>query len=146
MKPSTYTKALADKIAARLGTGETLADICRDKGMPAVRTISDWRAAHPEFDTAFLSARSEGFDAIANRVRATARGKKSKDGGDSSGDVQRDKLIIETDLKLLAKWDSRRYGDRVQLEHSGGISSLSDEQIEERLRKLMAEESGGEFA
>jgi hypothetical protein len=42
----------------------------------------------------------------------TARGKDAQDGGDSSGDVQRDKLIVDTDLKLLAKWDPRRYGER----------------------------------
>jgi hypothetical protein len=41
-------------------------------------------------------------------VALTARGK-----GDSTGEVQRDKLIVETDLKLLAKWSPKRYGDKV---------------------------------
>ena len=31
--------------------------------------------------------------------------------------VQRSKLRIETRLKLLAKWDPRRYGDRLALDH-----------------------------
>jgi hypothetical protein len=52
---------------------------------------------------------------IAARTRETARGF-----GDSSGDVQRDKLIIETDLKLLAKWDPKRYGDRLDLGNADG--------------------------
>lgn len=60
-----------------------------------------------------------GYDAIADRVRKTARGKIEADGGESSGDVQRDKLIIDTDLKLLAKWDPKRYGEKVTQEHVG---------------------------
>lgn len=114
MNPSKFTQALADEICERLSEGQPLAWICRDKHMPARRTVSDWRKAHPEFDEKFLTARDDGYDAIAERTRATARGKTDEQGGDSSGDVQRDKLIIETDLKLLAKWDPRRYGDKLQ--------------------------------
>lgn len=68
-------------------------------------------AAHPAFSADIARARLDGFDAIARRARLTARGK-----GDSSGDVQRDKLIVETDLKLLAKWDPKRYGDRINVD------------------------------
>jgi hypothetical protein len=41
------------------------------------------------------------------------------DGGESTNDVQRDKLIIETDLKLLAKWNPKKYGDKVNVEATG---------------------------
>lgn len=64
-----------------------------------------------EFSAAIAHARLEGFDAIARRIRATARGR-----GDSTQDIQRDKLIVETDLKLLAKWDPKRYGDRLNVD------------------------------
>ena len=41
-------------------------------------------------------------------MRRVANGEKAKDGEPmlSTGDVQRDKLIVDLDLKLLAKWDS----------------------------------------
>lgn len=39
-------------------------------------------------------------------------------GGDSTGDVRRDRLIVDTDLKLLAKWDPKRYGESFQLRHA----------------------------
>jgi hypothetical protein len=32
------------------------------------------------------------------------------------------KLQIETRLKLLAKWNPRKYGDRVGIDHAGGVS------------------------
>lgn len=116
-RPSLFTQELADELCRRVAAGETLASICREPGKPAVQTVNDWRNANAVFSVAFGRARIDGFDAIAERLQHTARGKGAAEGGDSSGDVQRDKLIIETDLKLLAKWDPRRYGDRVT--HSG---------------------------
>jgi hypothetical protein len=83
--------------------------------MPCSRTVNEWKNTNEEFSSAIAGARASGFDAIAARTRLTARGKTSSEGGDSSGDVQRDKLIIDTDLKLLAKWDPKRYGDKVAL-------------------------------
>jgi hypothetical protein len=105
---TTATPQAKQAILDRLSEGEPLAAICRDKTLPSVRVVSDWKAADETFASGFARARDIGHDAIATRLRDTARG-----AGESSGDVQRDKLIIETDLKLLAKWD-KRYGDRTQ--------------------------------
>lgn len=116
-RPSKFTQEIADELCLRVGAGETLASICREAHMPAVNTVNDWRRDDETFSGAFGRARLRGFDAIAERLQHTARGKGAAEGGDSCGDVQRDKLIIDTDLKLLAKWDPRRYGDRVT--HAG---------------------------
>lgn len=106
-RPSLYTQEIADEICERLSNGEPMAQICRDEGMPAARTVRDWAKQNEALAAAIACAREDGFDTIAARVRETARGK-----GESTADVQRDKLIIETDLKLLAKWDPKRYGDK----------------------------------
>jgi hypothetical protein len=42
-------------------------------------------------------------------------------GGIDGGDVQNRKLRIETRLKLLAKWDPKRYGERVAV---GGAEDM----------------------
>jgi len=105
--------ALVPIICARLATGEPHTVILRDLGLK-VRTVNDWRAQDESIAAQFDEARDLGYDAIAQRSRLTARGKGEVDGGDSTGDVQRDKLIIDTDHKLLAKWDPRRYGDKLQ--------------------------------
>lgn len=112
--PRKYDRdEMVPAICARLATGEPLAVICRDLGVP-VRTVNDWRAQDGAIAAQFDEARDLGFDAIAWKSREIARGR-----GDSTGDVQRDKLIIDTDHKLLAKWDPRRYGEKQQLEHTG---------------------------
>jgi hypothetical protein len=123
-RPSTFTQKAADEICERLSKGEPLAVICRDGHMPGYRTVYDWKDADPAFAANIACARDDGYDAIAIGTRETARGI-----GDSTGDVQRDKLIIDTDLKLLAKWDPRRYGDRVALTGADG-GAVKIERIE----------------
>jgi hypothetical protein len=79
--------------------------------------VWDWEQVDETIAQAIARAREDGGDAIAQRARETARG-----AGDSKGDVQRDKLIVETDLKLLAKWHPKRYGDMNTTKHEGGIN------------------------
>lgn len=128
---SLYTPELADELLRRLSGGEPLAQICRDPHMPSVNTVSDWKKAHPDFGTRFGTARDEGFDEIAADCLRIAdepqigETETSKEWGTEvkKGDMyDHRKLRIETRLKLLAKWDPRRYGDRIHTEHSGSMS------------------------
>lgn len=144
MTASTYTCELADEVVEWISAGKPLMGYCRQPGKPGQSTVHDWRKAHPDFDERYLKAKDEGYDEIANRTRMTARGKGEDDGGDSTGDVQRDKLIIDTDLKLLAKWDPRRYGDRLQLANDPDLplTKIDDKALDERIAELMAKGQG----
>lgn len=124
-RPSDYSQATADAICARLSAGEPLAHICRDEGMPAVRTVSGWKAAHESFSADIARAREEGYDQIAASCLDIADEVafdtiESKDGMRANTEwISRSKLRIETRLKLLAKWDPKRYGDKVTTELTG---------------------------
>lgn len=144
-RPSTFSQAIADEICARLAKGEPLAVICRDEDMPAVRTVSDWKAAHEGFATDIACAREEGYDKIAadclqiaddgwNDTYLDDEGNKRTD----TDVIQRSKLRIETRLKLLAKWDPKRYGDKITQELTGAdgkpiqvqtAAALTDDQL-----------------
>lgn len=102
-------------IATQLEEGIPLAEICRQEGMPNTATVWKWEEEDESLKQRIARARKIGFDAIAANTRKIARGEE----GFSSGDVQRDKMMIDTDLKLLSKWDSGRYGERVTQEHTG---------------------------
>jgi len=117
-------EAILAKILPRLADGEPLSVICRDIGFER-RTVNKWREEDPEIDARMQAAKDDGYDAIAQRTRATARGDHRK-GKDSATCVMRDKLTVETDLKLLAKWDPKRYGEKVEHKHEGGISVTID--------------------
>lgn len=138
-RKTTYTEALAAEIVSRLSEGETLQDICRSPGMPKVRTVNDWAQNMPKFGADFARARADGFDAIASEAKRIAdtpvEGVEYVTKADGSTEERRGdmlghrKLQIETRLKLLAKWDPKRYGEKQQIEHSGSIG------IGERMRR-----------
>jgi len=124
-RPSTFTQEIADEICRRLAQGEPLAQICRDDNMPAVRTVSDWKKASEAFSADFACAREEGFDQIAadclDIADETSNDTLCTEHGDRPNTewISRSKLRIETRLKLLAKWDPKRYGDKVTQELTG---------------------------
>lgn len=127
-RPSKFTPAILAEICERLSNGEPMAQICRDDGMPDATTVWRWGEADPDVSQAIARAREQGFDAIAvDALRIADDGINDKQ-VDADGRVvvdhdvvQRSKLRVETRLKLLAKWDPKRYGDRQQVEHSGKI-------------------------
>ena len=108
--PSKKDPELIDSVLERVARGEPLAPILREPGMPHYTVWYDWCRADEALSLAYARARATGYDHIAITARETARGR-----GESSGDVQRDRLVIETDLKLLKCWDPKRYGDKVAL-------------------------------
>jgi hypothetical protein len=141
-RKSTYNAKDAAEIVERLSKGEPLAVICRDEHMPAYRTVYRWMDENAEFSASIASARVDGFDAIAaeclsiadtpeegEETTVKADGAIEKRTGDMLGHR---KLKIETRLKLLAKWDPKRYGDRQQVEHSVAVPEELAEWLDRR--------------
>jgi hypothetical protein len=133
--PTKYTPELVQEICERLCKGEPLAQICRDKHMPSDHTVRNWGDSMEEVASAIARAREVGFDYIASgclEIADDSRNdyieKLAEEGDDSAvkarsfdaEHVQRSKLRIETRLKLLAKWDPKRYGERLGLTDGEG--------------------------
>lgn len=130
-RPSKRTPALIDQICARLSKGEPMASICRDDGFPDPSTVWDWAQADDTVSQSIARARERGFDAIAAECLDIADDGRNDfvDKLNADGEVigrtldaehvQRSKLRVETRLKLLAKWDPKRYGEFVRSEVSG---------------------------
>lgn len=127
-RPSKFTQELADEIVHRISTGEPLRQICRDPHMPGWRTIYDWQDADKAFSARIAHARELGEEAIAQECLDIADDaqndwmeKHGRDGNEfyviNGEHVQRSKLRIETRLKLLAKWNPRKWGEKVDLNH-----------------------------
>jgi hypothetical protein len=146
-RPSKFTPALAAEICARLGKGEPLTIICRDEHMPSDGTVRAWQGADANFSDDIACARARGFDAIALEALAIADATLHDTIEVGSGDntreaantewISRSKLRVETRLKLLAKWDPKRYGDKQQVEHSGSMT------LEQLVKASMAPPDAG---
>lgn len=118
-RPSSFTPELGRLICERLSKGEPLAVICRDDNMPAVRTVSDWKLVDANFSADFVRAREDGFDALAAEcleiADETSGDTIMTEGGERANSewISRSKLRVETRIRLLAKWDPKRYGEKM---------------------------------
>ena len=120
-RPSKYTPELAKEICERLSDGEPLRQICRDDHMPAWQKIYEWMVRDEELSGAIARAREQGYDAIAedllNIADTPLMGETETSSANGLTITRQDmlghrKLQIETRLKLLAKWNPKKYGDR----------------------------------
>jgi hypothetical protein len=95
--------------------------------MPHWTVVYDWQAANKDFYLRIAHARELGEEAIAaeclNIADNAANDWMEAHGQDDVGyklngeHIQRSKLRIETRLKLLAKWNPRKWGEKVDLNH-----------------------------
>lgn len=138
---TTFTPEKATEICEKLSQGIPLAVICREEGMPAVRTVSDWKSAHPSFAADFVRAREEGFDALAAQCIEIADDEEhdwtltKKGPVVSEVAIGRARLQVDTRLKLLAKWYPAKYGEKVDVTTGGESMNLG---ADERAAKLQA--------
>ena len=141
-RPSKYTPEIAQEMCNRLAEGEPLRQICRTEGFPAWQTVYDWMYRDDALGEkgvglsgAIARARELGYDAMAEECLIIADnhqlGMKEITTVDAKGNesvsysredmLGHRKLQIETRLKLLAKFNPKKYGDRLAL--AGDASS-----------------------
>ena len=150
-KQSSYSPAIAQTICEQLAEGIPLREICRQPGMPAWRTVYDWMYQDEELTAAIAKARDLGWDAIAEdclRIADTpAYGQEITESEDEEG-VKRAtvkktdmlghrKLQVETRLKMLAKFNPKKYGDRVAL--AGDPDAPLKMEVESEAERLFSE-------
>jgi len=136
---------IREKIITGISEGIPLAVICREDGMPSVTTVWNWEQEDAELAESIARARLIGFDAIAAEALHIADtpviGEEITDCKDGRTIKRADmlghrKLQVEARLKLLAKWDPKRYGDRPEImiqnnnSNAGGMIELRPEQDE----------------
>ena len=116
-----------DEIVEWISNGQTLREYCRIEGNPAFRTIYNWLEKDKDFSARFAQARDVGGDVIAEEaleIIDTFPIEAVSDSGSrlDAGHVAWLKNRAEMRLKLLAKWNPKKYGDKVGVEHSGSIA------------------------
>jgi hypothetical protein len=144
-KTGKYTPELITEIFRRISLGESLLQICRDEGMPTRQAVYDWVHGDETLALQFARAREEGCDAMAEEALHISNtphiGKKkvyssgAEDDEDSMTVTEEDmlghrKLQIETRLKLLACWNPKKYGTKVQMGGDPGNPIKIEAQVE----------------
>ncbi len=121
------TKMAAD-ICASLASGEPLVRICKDESKPHVSTVYRWIAANDAFRDMYVRAREDQADTLADEIVAIA-----DDGSNDTYEkdgvvltdhevVARSKLRVDARKWVAAKLKPKKYGDKVDVAHSGGMT------------------------
>ena len=170
-RTSTFTDELAAEICEEIAEGAVLSAVCAKDGRPSMRTVLRWLDRYDGFAKLYDRAREIRADVWGDEIILISDDRSDdyvdKIRGDGSVDrvldaehVQRSKLRVDARKWLMAKAAPRRYGERLDLNHSGGIkldsdpdlSDLADDELavmrlllvkaEEARRARLAEEAG----
>lgn len=106
--PSTYSREIAEEICWRLAQGQTLKSICMLNHMPNITTVFDWEARHGEFAQMSARAREHGTHVLADQCIEIA--------DDPLMDPADKRVRIDTRIRLIGKWNAKRYGDKIEHE------------------------------
>ena len=109
-----FTAELAAHICAEMATGRSLRSICRDDNMPAESTVRLWAVEDRDgFAAQYARAREAQMEALGEDLLDIS--------DNESGDPQRDRLRVDARKWLMSKIAPKRYGDKLDLEHSGKV-------------------------
>lgn len=113
--------------------GKTMASFCRRSGSPKIQTIYEWLRTDLAFSEDLREAKFVGYDVMSQDCLEIAD-------FENMNDVSRARLRIETRLKLLARWDTARYGDKILVGGDGGdpIRVMNDGQVMDEIMGLLA--------
>ena len=104
--PAKKNPKLIEEVLSRIAQGETLAALGRELDFHP----NNWRLWCSEDEAlgiAYAQARDVGADVIADDVMQIVDSVPAQ-----SEEIQRAKLRAEMRLKLLAKWNPKKYGDK----------------------------------
>ena len=143
-RPSDYSEEIADEICSRITRGESLTAICADKEggwLPSESTVYRWLEAHGEFREKYARAREAQADKFFDEIIAIADAPNAsidpETGSPVIRDPQRDRLRVDARKWVASKLAPKRYGDKLELEHSGSIN-LTPEHRRAEIDKLLA--------
>lgn len=144
-----------EEIAQRVAEGESLKAVCKLLDVPFSQ-VRRWISADVGRLDLYEQAQAFYADALADEALAiadhTEEGTRTKETADGTETITEDmlghrKLKIETRLKLAAKWNRGRYGDSLQVQHTGetvvrltfGVGGVPDQTLPALVGSSVAE-------
>jgi len=127
------TAAHKATICERIANGESLKAICEDEGMPSKSLVFEWLGQDADFVDRYARAREAQADAVFDDILTIADDglndwmeRKNADGANigwmENGEaLRRSQLRIEARKWMAGKLRPKKYGDKVDVEHTGAL-------------------------
>jgi terminase small subunit-like protein len=141
-RPSSYTEELAEEIIGGLLEGKSLVKVCEPDHMPNRRTVMRWMEGSEDFATKCARAREMQADLMDDKISDLID-------QCSPETAPADRVKLSALQWRASKLAPKKYGDRLDLTHSGSIARTSDDQLDARITELLgkagiAQPAGGE--
>ncbi len=103
------------KLCERIAKGESKVAVCEDARMPGYSTVTAWLKEDETggLQAAYALAREDQADYLADVILAESR---------AGGDVQRQRLIVDTMKWSAAHLKPKAYGDKLDIKHTGNLT------------------------
>lgn len=124
-------------ICEMIATGKSLKSICDTESMPSRPTVYQWLAEDSDFSDRYARAREEQADFYADEIIDIA---------DVAKDANLARLQIDARKWKASKLQPKKYGDKIDLNHTGTLGHMTDEQLNARLAILFGKAGIGEPA
>lgn len=108
---------LAQELIDWVQAGGTIRGWAAQPGKVSFTTVYKWAEKDEEFSLRLGKARESGCHAMAEECLIISSTKP-----DDPLMLGWHKLRIDTNLRLMAKWNPARYGDRQSVDHGGSVS------------------------
>ena len=130
-------RAIKDRVCIAIAEGKSLRSICEADDFPSAETIRVWLIDDGEFSVQYARAREEQADYYADEIIDIA---------DRAKDANLARLQIDARKWKASKMQPKKYGDKLDLNHSGAIENLTDAQLESKLALLLGKAGVGLLA
>lgn len=156
-RPTDYSQDIADMICERLADGESLRSICQADDFPNRSSIFKWLSLYPEFSDQYARAREAQADAIFDDILEIADDgrndwmeKKDREGENigwrENGEaLRRSALRVDARKWMAGKLRPKKYSDKLDLNVSGSIQALPEEQLNARITELLGKVGAGKL-
>ena len=114
-RPSDFTQEIADEICEHIAQGKSVRWICSDEKMPGQTTVYRWLRENDEFRQQYTHARELQAEYYADEIIEIADEAKNED-------AQVARLRVDARKWKASKLAPKKYGDKLDLNHSGGIA------------------------
>lgn len=129
-RPSEFNQEAADLICEEIAKGRSLREVCADESaefdkLPHERTVYRWLLDQADFRQQYAYAREAQADGEFDEARAISKAATAEN-------VQVARLQIDTIKWRAGKLAPKKYGDKLDIEHSGGVTVKADA-LDERI-------------
>lgn len=129
-RPSDYTDELGDLICEGVSRKTPLARLCdENEELPSCRTVYTWLRTHKQFLHNYTRAKEDQADYLVEEALQIA---------DDAGIEPADKRIrVDTRKWVASRFNAKKYGDKQFIETKDITDDITDEDLKERIAKLM---------